>query len=148
MLALAAMAAATAGGTVALDAARWDELAAVGRATAALPTVSDRARFGRADYWAAADAQGGDCEDKALRARAQLIAAGWPAASLRLALARTETGELHAVLTAEVGRDGRPATYVLDSRFAGVLPWNALTARGYRWISRQGADGHWRRIRP
>lgn len=147
MLALAAVAALATSGAVELDAARWEELVSVGRVTADLPTVSDRARFGRADYWRVADAQGGDCEDKALLARARLIAAGWPAEALRLALVRTETGDLHAVLTAEVDRDGRPSTYVLDSRFATVLPWDALTARGYRWVSRQGPDGRWRRIR-
>ncbi|MGL4543891.1 MAG: transglutaminase-like cysteine peptidase [Polymorphobacter sp.] len=129
-----------------LDAARWAQLGAVNRAVNALPAASDRARFGTAEYWEAADASGGDCEDKALAARAALLAQGWPAESLRLALAWTEAHELHAVLTVEVLHDARPATYVLDSRFPWVLAWDALSRNGYTWLTRQAADGRWRKI--
>lgn len=129
-----------------LDASRWAELSAVATAAFALPDAADRDRFDRADHWEVADAAGGDCEDKALYARARLIALGWPPAMLRLALLWTEAREYHAVLTVDVVRRGAPATYVLDSRFPWVLGWDALTRHGYRWDRRQSAGGGWTRV--
>ncbi len=129
-----------------LDAARWSQLEAVNRAVNALPSASDRARFGADEYWEPADGGGGDCEDKALAARAALLAQGWPADSLRLALAWTEAHELHAVLTVEVLHDAQRATYVLDSRFPWVLAWDALSRSGYVWLTRQSGDGRWRKV--
>ncbi len=122
-----------------LDEARWDQLTTLARAIQALPAVRDDERFRRAEYWQAADAQGGDCEDMALLARARLLALGWPAAALRLALVWTETREYHAVLTVDVVRHGAPATYVIDNRFAWVIGWDALSRHGYRWDVRQNA---------
>ncbi len=134
---------------VALDAGRWQQLSDVSRAGFALDDVSDRMRFHRADYWEPADDAGGDCEDKALRARAMLLAAGWPGSGLRLAMAWTEAREYHAVLTIDVVRDGRPATYVIDNRFAWVVGWDALSRLGYRWDRRQALHGRgWVRIAP
>ena len=129
-----------------LDAVRWGQLESVNRAVNTLPAASDRARFGVDEFWELADGSGGDCEDKALAARAALLAQGWPAESLRLALAWTEAHELHAVLTIEVENDFGRATYVLDSRFPWVLAWDALSRSGYTWLTRQAGDGHWRKI--
>ena len=126
---------------VALDGQRWQQLADTSRATFGLDDVRDTEKFRRADYWEAADAAGGDCEDKALQARAVLLALGWPASSLRLALVWTEAREYHAVLTIDVTRSGAPATYVIDSRFAWVLGWDALSRHGYRWDRRQAPAG-------
>jgi predicted transglutaminase-like cysteine proteinase len=131
----------------ALDAARWAELVEVSRRGFEIEAVHDQARFARADYWQVADTAGGDCEDKALLARALLLARGWPAGALRLALAWTEEREYHAVLTVDVERDGQPATYVIDGRFPWVVGWDRLTALGYRWDRRQAASGPgWQRI--
>lgn len=130
-----------------LDAARWAELVAIHAAVAALPAVTDAARFGRDEVWMPAGAAGGDCEDKALAARDRLRDRGWPADALGLALAFTEAGEYHAVLAVEVLIAGRPATYVVDNRFAAPLGWDALSRRGYRWTIRQTADG-WVRVMP
>ena len=130
-----------------LDGTGWARLQAASAAAFALPDVRDDERFHRADYWEPADAQGGDCEDKALFARALLRAGGWPGESLKLALAWTEAGEYHAVLTVDVLRHGRPATYVIDPRFGWVLGWDALTRYGYRWDRRQAATATgWTRI--
>ncbi|MBC7520465.1 MAG: transglutaminase-like cysteine peptidase [Sandarakinorhabdus sp.] len=132
---------------VTLDGDRWQQLSSVGRATFALPDVRDADRHGAADRWDIAGPAGGDCEDKALFARAALIEKGWPASSLRLALVWTETHEYHAVLTIDVVRRGEPATYVIDSRFAWVVGWDMLTRFGYRWDRRQSAQGPgWIRI--
>lgn len=126
-----------------LDAARWAELVEVQRAVATVPAGSDRARFGRDEAWTPDAA--GDCEDKALAARDALAARGWPAGALGLALAFTERGEYHAVLTVEVGVGGRPATLVLDNRFPAPLAWDALSRIGYRWTVRQTPSG-WARV--
>ena len=138
--ALLVAAAAPANALPELDTARWNELVAVARAVAALPGIRDQDRFRRVEYWQVADDRGGDCEDMALLARARLRALGWPPGSLRLALAWTETREYHAVLTIDALHRGVPATYVIDSRFAWVASWDALTRYGYRWDMRQRAD--------
>lgn len=126
---------------VTLDDVRWQQLSSVSRAAFALPDVHDADRRGAADRWEIAGPAGGDCEDKALFARDALIRQGWPPASLRLALAWTEADEYHAVLTIDVEQHGAPATYVIDSRFAWVLGWDALSRYGYRWDRRQSAQG-------
>jgi predicted transglutaminase-like cysteine proteinase len=132
---------------VTLDARRWQQLSDASRAGFALADVTDKSRYQRADYWEPADATGGDCEDKALFARAVLRTAGWPAQSLRLAMVWTETGEYHTVLTVDVVRGGRSATYVIDNRFVSVVGWDTLSRHGYRWDRRQASTGHgWVRI--
>lgn len=126
---------------VELDSERWQELSTISRETFALADFRDSDHFRRADHWEVAGASGGDCEDKALFARAALIARGWPASSLRLALVWTEAREYHAVLTIDVMRRGAPATYVIDGRFAWVIGWDVLSRYGYRWDRRQSASG-------
>lgn len=123
----------------AITAQRLDELARVQREVAALGLRTDNELFRRADFWAPAGPAGGDCEDHALAARARLLALGWPARALRLATAWTETGDFHTVLTIDGRQRGRPVTLVIDNRFARVVDWQALTARGYRWDRRQAA---------
>lgn len=130
---------------LALDDARWTQLNQLAAAMFEVPGVTDKARFGRHEYWQVADAAGGDCEDKALLARARLIAAGWPPETLRLALAWTEEREYHAVLTIDVTRSGARATYVIDNRFPWAVAWDALSRHGYRWDRRQQGTG-WVRI--
>ena len=126
---------------VALDAAHWAELSAASASAHALPDERDSERFRRADHWEVADGSGGDCEDKALFARARLLAQGWPPAALRVALLWTETHDYHAVLTIDVVHHGLPATYVIDPRFPWVVGWDALTRLGYRWDRRLAATG-------
>lgn len=122
---------------IAMTRDRRFELAKVHRAVVALGARADSELFKRADYWVTANDQGGDCEDHALAARARLLELGWPPRSLRLAMAWTEKGDYHAVLTVDVEEKGQVATYVLDSRFEDVRPWNELSARGDRWDRRQ-----------
>lgn len=126
---------------VELDSERWQQLSVASRETFALADRRDSDHFRRADHWEVADASGGDCEDKALFARAALIAQGWPASSLRLALVWTEQREYHAVLTIDVVHRGAAATYVIDGRFAWVIGWDILSRYGYRWDRRQSASG-------
>lgn len=132
---------ATPAAAIELDDDKWALLSALASAGFALPDIGDKARFGLNDRWEVADAGGGDCEDKALLARAALIARGWSPAGLRIATAWTETREYHAVLTIDVMRHGQPATYVIDNRFPWVVGWDALSRHGYRWDRRQAASG-------
>lgn len=66
-----------------------------------LPYVSDAERYGKVDYWARIDEEGGDCEDFALGKLNRLLEKGWPIARLRLAVCRVPsvgTGK-HGVLS-------------------------------------------------
>jgi predicted transglutaminase-like cysteine proteinase len=122
---------------IALTPDRWNQLSSVHRAVYSLGARADSSLFQRSDYWVSAGNQGGDCEDHALAARARLLELGWPPRSLRLAMAWTENGDYHAVLTIDAEQKGQLATYVLDSRFKDVRRWDELSARGYRWDRRQ-----------
>jgi hypothetical protein len=95
-------------------------------------------QFGMVDFWEVAD-RAGDCKDIALAKRKRLMELGWPPESLRMAIAYTERGEMHAVLTVDVSTpEGQRATYVLDNRFEDVQPWQVMSQYGYRWVERAG----------
>ncbi|MEI9891615.1 MAG: transglutaminase-like cysteine peptidase [Caulobacteraceae bacterium] len=79
----------------------------------------------------------GDCEDIVLTKRKRLMDMGWPADLLRIAVVIDGHGDLHAVLTVDVlSQQGKPATYVLDSHFQHVEPWQYLNQYGYIWLER------------
>jgi predicted transglutaminase-like cysteine proteinase len=122
-----------------LTSQRMNELGRVQRELSALARISDDTRVRDGDFWTVASTGGGDCEDFALAARARLMSMGWPPRSLRLAMAWTEKGVYHAVLTVDMAHKGRLTTLVLDSRLDDVQGWDELTARGYRWDRRQAA---------
>lgn len=124
-----------------LTPARARQLTDVLTAIRALPTASDISRFGKAEYWEAADRSGGDCEDFALAARARLLAMDWPKTALRLATAWTEKNEYHLVLTVDVRAAGQVATVVIDRRFPRIESWQRLRKVGYRFLARQSAIG-------
>lgn len=81
------------------------------------------------DQWNV-DVTSGDCEDFALTKRRQLIAAGWPSRSLRMAVVRTPEGEGHAVLVVKTSQ----GDLVLDNRTSAIRPWNST---GLKWIKIQ-----------
>lgn len=76
------------------------------------------------DRWQA-DVTAGDCEDYALTKRRRLISAGFAPAALRIAVARTWSGEGHAVLVVRTDR----GDVVLDNRFDQIKRWNATDMR-------------------
>jgi predicted transglutaminase-like cysteine proteinase len=80
--------------------------------------------------WHYADDGKGLCVQYALEKRRQLIALGWPAASLQLATVTTPQGEGHLVLVAATTK----GELVLDNLRHDVTPWQVLP---YRWIARQ-----------
>lgn len=91
------------------------------------------------DVWAI-NVSAGDCEDYALTKRARLIRMGFPAGALRMAVARTSSGEGHAVLVVR-SSDG---DLVLDNRHSTIRRWgqtdlrmvSVATANPLRWSSR------------
>jgi predicted transglutaminase-like cysteine proteinase len=80
--------------------------------------------------WEYPDNGYGDCNQYTIAKRRELIALGWPRASLLLAAAMTETDEGHLVLVVVTSQ----GDYVLDNRQRAVVPWEELP---YRWLERQ-----------
>lgn len=84
------------------------------------------------DLWSV-DTTRGDCEDFALTKRKRLIQDGWPARALRIAIARTTTGEGHAVLVVKTS-DG---DLVLDNRIEKIKDWRKTDLR---WVMIQSGE--------
>lgn len=85
------------------------------------------------DVWNASASKYGDCEDYVLAKRRQLISAGLPASSLRIAYVKTRNGVGHAVLVVNTGK----TKYVLDNLTNTIKP---LSQTGYRIVSMQGSN--------
>lgn len=116
---------------VALDASVWSTLEQVNAAyNAAIRPEEDSVHYGRVDYWTIPTDGYGDCEDYALAKRKALIAANLSSRALRIAVARSQQGEAHAVLTVATDH----GDYVLDNLTNAVLPWNEARLS---WIARQ-----------
>lgn len=103
--------------------------------------VDDMRSYGRADLWRPAGTQPGatgDCEDLALEKRRELIASGFPAARLFMAIAFRQDVGLHAVLVVRLEDGDR----VLDSHDSFVRP---VARTGYAWLSLQqpGMPDRW-----
>ncbi|MDB5554890.1 MAG: transglutaminase-like cysteine peptidase protein [Rhizobium sp.] len=83
----------------------------------------------------------GDCDDFAVSKRHELIARGWPAPALRLAIGVTPENEGHMVLVARTSR----GDLVLDNRDDRVKPWQDADLT---WRSIQSLDDPhvWHRI--
>jgi predicted transglutaminase-like cysteine proteinase len=124
----------------------WRLLAAVNRAVnEALQPATDEEVYGLSDYWTTpleeSGAARGDCEDYALEKRALLIAHGWPAGALSIAIAMGKAGA-HATLIAHTDR----GDLVLDNGEDRPAP---LRRAPYQWLVMQ--TGHdfraWRTVR-
>ena len=85
----------------------------------------------RRDEWRQ-DARFGDCEDFALAKRRFLMARGWRADQLLLAIGAAPGGAAHAVLIARTSL----GDFILDSRSDHVAPWSETDLK---WIARQSA---------
>lgn len=119
---------------------RWRQLRAVNRdINRSIRASTDRALYGVEEFWqrplltAGAGARG-DCEDYALEKRARLIALGWPAESLALAVAVAPRIGLHAVLLVQTDE----GDFVLDNLYDQPRP---LASLDYVWLSRQTGAG-------
>jgi predicted transglutaminase-like cysteine proteinase len=94
------------------------------------------------DIWSV-NVTSGDCEDYALTKRAHLIAAGWPASALLVAMAIANDGTGHALLIAVTDK----GDFVLDNLHPKVMLWSETD---YGWVGRMSStDPHkWRKILP
>lgn len=75
----------------------------------------------------------GNCHDYAVSKRHDLIRAGWPAASLRLAVAYTRGGVGHLVVIVRTDR----GDLVLDNLTNRIVTWNKS---GLRFVSVEAGD--------
>jgi predicted transglutaminase-like cysteine proteinase len=117
------------GEIVELDAAHRAQLIGVNRSVnRSIRPVNDPTG---SDVWSV-DVTEGDCEDYALTKRGHLIALGWSSRALRIAVARTSSGEGHAVLIAKTS-DG---DLVLDNRTGRIKDWRSTDLH---WVMFQSA---------
>ncbi|MBP1848732.1 transglutaminase-like cysteine peptidase [Rhizobium halophytocola] len=122
------------GGTslVHLNRAKRGQLFAVNRRiNQQIRPVHDAAGLG-GDVWQV-NVTSGDCEEFALAKRQRLIALGWPSSALRIAVARTYSGEGHAVLVVKTSA----GDLVLDNRTTLVKPWQTVALH---WEKIQSSD--------
>ncbi len=126
------------GREVTLSEANWRELVALNRSVnRAIHGATDREIYGVEERWTRplSDNPGafgvrGDCEDYALEKRARLLAAGWPAEALAMAIAIVPDVGLHAVLIVQTSE----GDFVLDNLHSRP---RHISHRDYVWVSRQ-----------
>ncbi len=117
--------------TVALTDQTWRTLSKVNReVNDSIWPQDDETHYGRAEYWTIPTDGYGDCDDYAVTKRKDLLAAGFPAPALRIAVVLTADATRHAVLTVSTDK----GDLVLDNLRRDVVPWNAT---GFIWIERQ-----------
>jgi predicted transglutaminase-like cysteine proteinase len=116
---------------VMLDAAHKAELVSVNASVnRSIRPVNDPAGT---DVWSV-DVTEGDCEDYALTKRKHLLALGWSSRALRIAVARTSSGEGHAVLIAKTSE----GDLVLDNRTGRIKDWRSTDLH---WVMFQSERG-------
>lgn len=119
---------------VAADAAIMAKLKRINAAVNS--SIRPRHDSGGTDVWTIG-ASAGDCEDYVMTKRRQLIKAGLPASSLRVAHVKTRSGQDHAVLVVRTSK----GDLVLDNLTGTIKP---MSQTGHRVISMQGANPkHW-----
>lgn len=117
---------------ISLNEKRFAQLQAINQTVnRAIRPQNDSAAAG-GDVWSLAPAAG-DCEDYAITKRHELIAHGWSANTLRLAVAYTAFGEGHMVLVVKTSS----GDLVLDNRFDAIRRWDKT---GLKWVMLQSAS--------
>jgi predicted transglutaminase-like cysteine proteinase len=114
------------GGAVGLTAGNWDELTTVNTRVNEAITPKPSANGRAIEKWTLSP-KAGDCNDYVVTKRHELIALGWPAATLLLAEVVTDWGEHHLVLVIRT----RKEDFVLDNLTANIRPWSDTP---YRWV--------------
>jgi predicted transglutaminase-like cysteine proteinase len=110
--------------------ARWQSLIAVNdRMNRDIVPVTDADLYSVEELWTYPDGYG-DCEDIALAKRRELIAEGWDASALLMAVVRERNGDGHAVLMVRTDR----GDLVLDNQDGMVRLW---TDTPYQFVKRQ-----------
>jgi predicted transglutaminase-like cysteine proteinase len=122
-------------GPIVLTGQRMEELRQVnGHVNSTIVEVSDMEQYGREDVWTLPVSGKGDCEDFALLKRKLLMARGWPASALSIAVGVTSAGETHAVLAVAT----QEGTLVLDNLTSAIL---TPAQSGHTFHSRQTGRG-------
>jgi predicted transglutaminase-like cysteine proteinase len=98
-------------------------------ANAAFAPVSDYEQYRVEERWTY-PVDAADCEDYVLAKRQALIAAGWPASTLLIAVVQQQNGEGHAVLMVRTDR----GDLVLDNQDGAIRLWNETP---YSFVKRQ-----------
>lgn len=108
-----------------LNAERQAELTRINdKVNRAIRPVNDNASVAGGDVWSL-DVAEGDCDDYAVTKREKLLAAGWSPSALRIAVARTGSGEGHAVLVVKTDK----GDLVLDNRSNRIKSWRFTDLR-------------------
>jgi predicted transglutaminase-like cysteine proteinase len=118
--------------------ARWQTLIAVNdQMNRDIVPVTDADLYKVEEYWTYPDGFG-DCEDIALAKRRQLIADGWDASTLLMAVVRESNGDGHAVLMVRTDR----GDLVLDNQDGMIRVWADTP---YQFLKRQSQAnaGEW-----
>jgi len=98
-----------------------------------------RPRAERKDVWSVGVSQG-DCEEYALAKRLELIRGGVPASAVRIAMAKTGSGEGHAVAVVRTNA----GDLVLDNLTSRIKNWDET---GLRWVAIASANARsWQQI--
>jgi len=116
-----------------MDKARWKRLKTINRdVNRRVRRGSDARLYGVADFWSAPQGRDarGDCEDYVLAKRRELIAQGFPAEALSIAIVTTAWDESHAVLLVATDE----GEMVLDNLTPRISRWDRVN---YRWGERQ-----------
>lgn len=96
-------------------------------------------RSDRKDVWSIGVSQG-DCEEYALAKRVELIRLGVPASAVRIAMAKTRSGEGHAVVVVRTDA----GDLVLDNLTSRIKNWDET---GLRWVAIAGSNAKsWQNI--
>jgi predicted transglutaminase-like cysteine proteinase len=120
-----------------LTPAMWNDLQEINESVnRAITPMDDLHHYGVAEYWTIPSDGRGDCEDYALMKRRALIARGFPARALRLAIVKTWDDQRHAVLTVATDH----GDYVLDNLVQNVRSWDNVD---YQWLARQDPNDGW-----
>jgi len=116
-----------------MDKARWKRLKTINRdVNRRVRRGSDARLYGVADFWNAPQGRDarGDCEDYVLAKRRELIAQGFAAETLSIAIVTTAWDESHAVLLVATDE----GEMVLDNLTPRISRWDRVN---YRWGERQ-----------
>jgi len=121
-----------------LDETRWTQLVSINNnLNSAIVPVTDQDYYQVAEFWTYPSGYG-DCEDIALAKRRELIANGWNASTLLMAVVREPNGNGHAVLMVRTDR----GDVVLDNQVGTIKVWADTP---YHFLKRQSQAnaGQW-----
>jgi predicted transglutaminase-like cysteine proteinase len=104
--------------------------------------ANDIDQYGQEELWTYPDSGKGDCEDYALEKRRQLLAKGFPASALLLAVVNDANNTGHAVLVARTEKHD----YVLNNLTDKIVTWTNTDFQSWRMIQTPGYAGEWRAI--